>query len=451
MNQPTTSTENSMFQRWLTFSRRDLWLLNVQGFPWGRRIALSLLKIVLMVLAGLKRNRCTQEASALTFISLMSLIPLLAFVFSLAKGLNAQEILLRSIDSQLKAMPGQISDFIRQIFELVNNTNFTTLGVIGLGMLFGSVIKVLGTVEKTFNSIWGVTADRRFMRKLSDYLLAMLLGPVIIMLSSTVIASVFSDRLVGALELGLGRFFVIYQFVFGFSGILGIIVAFAFLYGYLPNTEVELLPALGGGIVAGTIWYGTQWAYVKFQVGITSYNAIYGAFASLPIFLLWMYGEWLIVLLGAECSFALQNHKSYLPAEMTAEISMAAQLRLATVLVGEICRPFANGSGPWRPEQIPANYGLPIRVVQQTVELLQRAGIVLAAKDGGYVPALDPAKLTLGSIYQAVMGDHRNRFLAAAEIADQPMVRSLDQVERQFVGNLERHGYSRSPEGSNSA
>jgi len=428
--------------KFIRFIRDDIWFLDFRSMSRRKSAILSLTKILAIIFLGLIRNNCLLQASALTFISLMSLVPLLAFVFSVAKGLNAQEILLRSIADHLTAMPAQIRSFIQQIFDLVDSTDFTALGIIGLFILFWSIIKVLGTIEKTFNAIWGVEKHRPLIRKLSDYLLVMLIGPLIIMLSSALIAMVFSGRFIVLLEQVMGRFFILYHLALGFSGVLGIIITFAFLYGYLPNTKVRFLSAVGGGIVAGVIWYGTQLVYIKFQISVTSYNAIYGAFATLPIFLIWLYLDWIILLLGAEFSFAIQNYKTYTPESALTNISFSTRLRLASMIVGEICEHFEQGKGGWHLESFQERNYLPVRLIKGILCVLRENKVILEVEDGGFVPGEEPANLNLKKVYSCVGGVADDRFLVLMTVSDKHIIEHLDREENRYLSYLSQNSYA---------
>ncbi len=320
---PAEKTVDSMshlirgkFEKVNQFFSRDIWLIKTRQFGLSKRIGYTLLKIFYIVVKGIVRNKISLQASSLTFITLMSVVPLFALMFSVAKGLNAQKILRNAINNYLSSMPEQIQLFIQRIFDLVDKTDFTALGIIGFFILFWAVIKGIGSIESTFNLIWNVNIHRSFMRKLSDYILVMLMSPMFIILGSLMIATMSSLEIALFSKQQFGQFAIIREFITGFGGMIGVAMAFMFLYGFLPNTKVKIFPAWVGGVAAGILWYHTQWAYVNFQIGINSYNAIYGVFATLPIFLLWLYLNWIIVLLGAEISFAVQNYQTYSPADI---------------------------------------------------------------------------------------------------------------------------------------
>lgn len=240
------------WSRFANFIDKDLWQLHLDEYHILTQIVYTFLRVVYIVFQGLKRNRLTLQAASLTFITLMSLVPFLAFIFSLTKGIKVEDSFRKAMAEHLLAMPDQVRYFIGQLFELVDTTSFAALGVIGLIIFFWAVLKLIATIESTFNTIWQIPNDRVVMRKLSDYLLVVLLSPVFIMLASGTIVTIVSRRITVFFQFDPGRFTFILELLTGFSGMVGLVGAFAFLYRFMPNTKVRFFAACVGGIISSS-------------------------------------------------------------------------------------------------------------------------------------------------------------------------------------------------------
>ena len=399
------------YNHFVKFIREDLWFLNLTTFSPFKRFVYSGLKLFLIVSQGWKRHNCGQNAYGLTFITLIAVVPLLALIFALAKGFNIDELLQRSMDNYVNTFPIQVQSVIKQITMLVSDTDFTTVGIIGFIVLFSTIIVALGTIEKSFNAIWGVREHRQFLHKLRDYLVVVLVVPSLFVVSSAMIAVVSNDYLTALLSGLLGKFYAIYELLLGMGGMIGIIATFSFIYGFLPNTSVRLSSAIIGGLIAGLVWYVVQWIYINFQVGVASYSVLYGVFATLPIFVFWLYMNWIVVLLGAEVSSSIQNFGTHLSDRITESISPATYLRIACTIVDDICRSFNDGTGPWRLELFQRTNNIPVHVLNDILTQLSKNRVIIAS-DSSYLPAKNPDKINVATVYGAIFGQCDERILS---------------------------------------
>jgi len=264
-------------------------------------------RIVLLTIHGLKNRMILLRASALSYSTLLAIVPLLAIAFSMLKGLGFHSRLEHALVDYLTAEQEVLT---RQIIEYIANTNFKALGAFGTALLIYASVMMLSNVERTFNELWGVSKQRTIPRKLSNYTSVLFLGPFLMVLSTAMIASFSSNTVVAALmEYGVfEQFFVLFSKILPHAVLW---VAFTVMYMLMPNTRVKIIPAMVAGIICGSIWEGAFRVYTDFNIGLTKYNTIYGTFAVLPIFIIWLYISWLIVLIGAQLSYAIQNVKSY--------------------------------------------------------------------------------------------------------------------------------------------
>ncbi|GIX47263.1 MAG: hypothetical protein KatS3mg131_1474 [Candidatus Tectimicrobiota bacterium] len=405
---------------WESAARLRAWvwreLLDATPAPALRRLRRRLLQGGLVVWRGFfYDHQCLLRASALTYTTLLALVPMLAFAFAFLKGLGVPDLLERLLRERLAPAS---EEAVRLILAYVSNVKAGTLGVMGLGALFFSTLLQFGTVEQAFNTIWGVPRGRPLLRKLTDYLSLMVVGPVVLLLataltaalrSNTLVALLLERRLIGDAMLA---FFTLLPYV-------AVWLAFTFFYLVIPNTRVRLGPALLGGLVGGTLWQLAQWAYLVFQIGLTRYHAIYGAFAQLPLLMIWIYLSWVVTLLGAEIAFACQ-HAPRAALERLAP-SIYAREWLASSLYFSLVRAFRAGEAPWSAAAFAHQLSLPLHLVHEVVATLVQAGLLVevAAPPEHYVPARDPATLTPWQVLQALRhhGDPRLEALLAGRDA----------------------------------
>ncbi len=278
-----------------------------------QRLPLPLQRLARFVLdlgRAIDEHQLSLRAAGLTYTTVLSLVPFLAIAFAVLKGFGVQNALEPVL---LKVVGESSREVVIRIIGYVNNTNVKSLGLIGLLTLLVTVINLLTSIEEAFNAICGVSETRSLQRRFSDYLSVVVVGPVLLMVAMSMTSSLQSQWLVQWLinHTVLGDAILL---LFRLVPYVSIWIAMTFLYSYIPNAKVPLRSALLGGVVAGTIWQLIQWAYFHFQVGVANYNAIYGALAALPIFLVWIYTSWLIVLFGLELVRSHQEQRpSYLP------------------------------------------------------------------------------------------------------------------------------------------
>jgi membrane protein len=424
------------YQRARTFLLRDIWLVDSSTTPYAKAFVVRQVQVLLIVVRGFwQDHQCLLRASALTYTTLLALVPMLAFMFAFLKGLGIQNRLEPLLIDKLAVGS---EETVRMIVNYINNVQVGTLGVIGLGSLLFSTLLQLGTVEKSLNEIWGVREGRTLVRRISDYLSLLVIAPVLLLVAITATAAVKNQAVVAALlqKRLIGDAVVM---VFTFLDYGAVWSAFTFFYVFIPNTRVKLVPALIGGIFAGSLWRLAQWTYIEFQVGLTRYSAIYGAFAQLPVLMVWLYISWVIVLLGAELSFACQNVTTY-PFERFASLaSFAAKERLVSLLYFSLVRGFRDGAGPWSAVAFAQRHRIPIRLMREMLDILTDAKLMV--EDGGkpehYVPGRDPNTTTPWHILRAIR-QHGDQALGMVMELDDAcattLLNQLQEAQQQVAG-----------------
>lgn len=387
--------------KWQQFVGQELWTADLCAFSPGRRAVWRLLQLGYIVGRGFWfDHQCLLRASALTYTTLLALVPMLAFMFSFLKGVGIQNLLEPILLDKLSVGS---EEAVRRIIDYVNNVEAKTLGVIGLISLFGSTLLQLGTIEHTLNEIWGIHTGRSLLRKLTDYCSMTIIAPVVLLLATTINATVQSQTLVATLlETRLiGDALLLLFTLLSYVALWGV---FTFFYAFMPNTQVKMIPASVGGVLAGLLWQLAQWAYIEFQVGVTRYHAIYGAFAQLPVLMVWVYISWVIVLLGAEVSYACQHVTSYSAERHTAQASFFATEWLASALYFSLVRAYSDGLGSWSAPDFAQQHRLPLSVLRPIVQQLCHAKLLVedATAPEHYVPGRDPATVTPWHVLYAI-------------------------------------------------
>lgn len=248
-------------------------------------------------------DRCTTHASALAFSSMLSIVPLLALLFAIFKALNMHAVLAPMILAHVAVGSHEI---VTRMLHYIANTRVGSLGAAGLMTLLVSAMAILDSVEDAFNQIWNLERGKRLHHKLRDYVIVILSVPLLIALAVSITSSLQHQGVVQWF-FRLPVFGSLLLMLFRLVPYLSSWIALVFLYKFIPNVRVSLRNALIGGVAAGTVWQVAQWAYIHFQVGVSRYNAIYGTLAVLPVFMVWIYTSWIIVLAGMEFVRYLQE------------------------------------------------------------------------------------------------------------------------------------------------
>ncbi len=359
---------------------------------------------MLLAVRGFTEDRCQLRASALTFYSLLSIVPVVAMAFGVAKGFGLEKLLEKRILEQMQGQEEVVERVVEFARSMLDNTQGGLVAGIGIAVLFWTVIKVLGHIESSFNNIWGIKEDRKLGRKFSDYLSIMLICPVLLMMSGSVTVLMSSQVTLIVEKLSfLGPLGDVILLSLKILPLAVIWVVFTFIYMFMPNTKVNFKSALIGGIVAGTIYQIVQFGYITFQVGAAKYGAIYGSFAALPLFLIWMQLSWLIVLFGSEVSFSEQNVEMYEFEPDCLKVSDSFK-KLVSLNITHLCvKQFHRAQKPLGADEIAHQLEIPIRLVRQILFNLTEAGILSEVKqnalqDSAYQPARYIGDLTVTEV-----------------------------------------------------
>jgi membrane protein len=282
------------------------------------------------------------------------------------------------------------------------------MAVLGFVILFWAVVKVLSNIEEAFNDVWQIKKGRSWGRKFSDYTSIMIFGPILL-IGSSAVTVIIKSQVSGFIE-GNTILEMVGPLLFFLINLIPYIlvwVLFTIIYVFMPNTRVSLKSGMLAGVVAGTIYQILQIVYIEFQGNVTSYNAIYGSFAALPLFLMWLQLSWLVVLFGAEISFAEQNVESYEFEAESTQISYSFRRLLSLIIVHKIVQNFTQDNNPYRSKDISQKLELPIRLTREILFNLVNCGLISELtterdKEMAYAPAFDISDMSLNRVINSL-------------------------------------------------
>lgn len=412
-----------------------------------QRCLRATVRILFIVMREMKRDRITLRAGALTYTIVLSLVPTLALGTAVLKGLGAgdqmRQVAYRFIDqlespeqvpvspaAPEKAIPAEpeappatgeavepektepqpsgksLTSHLRravdQIFNYVDQTDFATLGAFGIVGLVLAVLSVLGSIEKAMNTIWQAESDRPFSRKLMDYLALIILLPITVNLALATETTLQSPALLSRFH-GMLSITWLGHFLLKMIPIIAVVATFTLLYRFIPNTRVRFFPALIGGIFGGIGWLVVQMFYIKLQIGVARYNAIYGSFATLPLLLLWIHLGWIIFLAGAEMAFATQVWRQYSWQETL--LSPVARLAVAFHITGRAMIDY-HARKVTDTAELADTLNQPPVLISKVVKDLVAGGVLRSVCDhpSGYVPAAPEEEIKPAEIIDLVFG-----------------------------------------------
>ena len=369
-----------MISQVIHFINTDLWKIRLKNLSPLKAFFIKYLRIIILASRSFDKDDCQKTASVLTYYTLLNVVPVIAVVFGIAKGFGLEKIIEKQIlQAAEKAnwqadLTNQLLTFSHSFLEKVNGGLIAGIGVI---LLFWTVISIMGKIEDSFNGIWEVRKSRTLARKFTDYLAMMFLAPVLLVVSSsaTVLVASKVQMIVNKIAF-LGIFGSVIFFLLSLLPYVSMWTLLTMVYLVMPNTRISLRSGFLGGVAAGTVYQIVQWIYIKFQIGVASYSAIYGSFAALPLFLVWVQMSWMILLLGAEIAHASEHYETFGFYPDYFKISTYSKKFLMLRIIHLVTKKFTLRERPLSAKQIASALEIPVRLVQQLLDDLTNIGLV---------------------------------------------------------------------------
>jgi membrane protein len=387
------------FNKILHFFQKDIWFIQKGEVNTLVFYSIHILRTIILAIRSFTDSRITRAAAALSFSSMLAIVPMVAVVFAISRGFGVLKYIEQWFSSLLSSQP-QVADTIIGFVNsyLVNAKSGVILGF-GFVVMLYTVIMLISNVETTFNDIWKVKDSRGIMNTIIDYVAFFFLLPIVIVLTSGV--SIFVSTSSGQ----MGELVApVVECLLSISPYVIMCVIFVLLYMLMPNTKVYFSSALWPGILAGIAMQMLQLLYIHSQLWVSSYNAIYGSFAALPLFMLWIQFSWIICLFGVHLCYTNQNMEQLSPMPYNDKVGHQNSMVLSAMLLGVICRRFMDGGKPFSLLQLKMETGIPTHIVSDLVNNMMEAKLLIDVAGGDkdktsrYMPAEDITNITVGKM-----------------------------------------------------
>lgn len=417
------------------FIEVDLWRLRLKSLPKRKRYLFGFIRIWVIAIKEFVNDKCAEKASALTYLSMLSLVPVIAMAIAIAKAFGLRKLMEDELKKYFSGQGEILDNVLPAVDNMLNSTGGGVVTGISIIFLLYTVIRLLMNIEAAFNDMWDIKKSRRWERKISDYVAVILLGPVLLIVASS--ATIFVKdtiqdfitnlEFLGQLKSGIVFLLKLLPYTILWFLLFG-------LYLIFPNTRVKFWPALFAGIVAGTLYQLNQQAFISLQFAFARYNAIYGSIAFLPLFLIWLQISWLIVLFGAEICYGAQYIDQW---EMNTEklrISLSHRRKLVLLLLYRVVKKFEKGQGAMSLNDLAGQVNIPRKYVVDICYELERSGLItrIEADDVAYQPSFDIHKMDLHTILSKYEKEGMGDFDPRKSKAFTAIEGALEQIESKW-------------------
>ncbi len=433
-----------LYQRLKKFLLSELWRKDLAELGWVRKYGYRLLRLLFVMVRDFSSGQLNLRAMSLVYTTLLSLVPLLAVSFSVLKAFGVHNQIEPVLLNLVQPLGERGEELVATILGFVENMKVGVLGSLGLALLLYTVVSLIQKVESSFNYVWHAKSTRSLSRRFSDYLSVIMVGPVLVFSAIGMTASMMNSRVVQNL-LAIEPFGSIVLTVTKLMPFILIILAFTFVYLFVPNTRVNVRSAFVGAVVGGALWQGTGMVFAIFASTSTKYAAIYSGFAILILFMIWLYLSWLILLLGAQVAYYHQYPEQLRLSDHRAPLSGRFREQMALLLMYWIVYRFVHDGKPWTLLELSSNLGLPGERVGELLVLLQDRGLVVESVDDppGYLPMHDPANLTVDRLLHLLRIPDEEQSLMVQRIrsvqAVDKVLQRVDQGIREELDGLTLH------------
>ncbi len=387
------------------------------------------LRVIVYTVRGIDRHGSIIRSAALTFYTVMSLVPIAALAFGAIKGFGLDEQLNTYLLETFPRYTRLVEAVIGLADSVLQRTRGGVVAITGLAFLIWAAIRVFANVEKAFNAIWEIKKQRSIARKASAYSIVIFVLPVL----GVAISGMFSyvRNIIGEFDILPGKL------LYTLGSIVAIWLVFTIIYKAIPNTKVMFRHAATAGAIATVAFMAFQWFYVYTQSEVSSYNVIYGSFASIPLFLLWVQTSWQILLFGGELSFSFQNIDTYIQDHDAESISYENRRTVTVAVMLYIIKSLLHEEGGISSEQLAKELKLPLRLIRDAIYDLESAGLVAAARSPKsdkvniYLPARNVNTITFYGVMQTVekVGTHVDGLSDNPELKHVSKI--LDDIEKR--------------------
>lgn len=397
---------SSFVSKTIHFITDDIWRITGNEVSGLKQLGINAIKTCILAGRSFTNENLQSKASALTYSTLLAIVPLLAVLLGIAKGFGLQDIVRNALADYF---PGHDIE-LNKAFEFVDSYLAQARGgvILGIGfiLLFYTVVSLISNIEDAFNDIWQIKKSRSFPRKVTDYLALFLILPILMTASSGI--SLFMSTIQNTI---LEQFVFLTPFINAVLKIAPFVITalvFTALYIFLPNTRVKFVPGLIAGVIAGFAFQIFQFIYISGQIWVSKYNAIYGSFAAIPLLLLWLQLSWLICLFGGSLAYAAQNVQKFSFERDSRNISRRYKDFITVMIASLIVKRFETGEKPYTADELSQSYHIPLRLTTELLYELTELHILTEVPDEDdewtiyYQPALDTNHITVAFLLEKI-------------------------------------------------
>ncbi|HEY9201116.1 MAG TPA: YihY/virulence factor BrkB family protein [Gammaproteobacteria bacterium] len=419
-----------------------VWNTAEAQFSAGQVRLVNALRISHLVIRDFLQGMITLRAMGLVYTTILALVPLLAVSFSVLKGFGVHNQVEPLLMNLFLPMGEKGIELAEVIIRFVDNTKAGVLGSLGLLLLMYTVVSLLQKIEQAFNATWRVSQNRSLTQRFSNYIAVVLVGPVLLFSALGISASVSNIGLIQD-AMQIESVSIVVKLLGSLLPTLLIIGAFTFVYIFVPNTRVKPVSAVVGAIVAGLLWEVSSWVFTAFVAGSTKYTAIYSAFASAIIFFIWLYINWVILLIGANVAFYYQNPARRILSAEKITLSNRLKENIALNIMLLVARHYHGHKPAWSVEALAHQLHIDADVCHSIILQLCNTDLLqeTAEEPPRYLPAYDIETLSLYDIIEAVRAAEENSLLSLDSIHREPSITQIDEAMNQALAQC-LHGQS---------
>lgn len=416
-----------------------LWQTRIDELPYFKRIGYSILRVLYLIVRDILDGQLNLRAMSLVYTTILSMVPLIAVSFSVLKGFGVHNQLEPALLNLLEPLGPKSQEITLKIIEFVENMRVGVLGSLGLALLLYTVISLVQKIESSFNYTWHVTEPRPLAQRFSDYLSVILIGPVLIFSALGITATVSSNEIIqGLMQLEpLGELIRLLGKLVPFLLVAG---AFTFVYVFIPNTKVKLKSALYGALTSAFLWQTAGWVFATVVAGSSRYTAIYSAFATIIMFMIWLYVSWLILLIGASIAFYHQHPEHRTIQRGNLRLSNRYREKMALIMASMITQRYYRNEEALSTQDLAETLELPMDVVSLALMHMENAGILVRTDTvpPRFIPGRPPETLELKTLLDEIRKSGESTQLDAENIPSQQGVeRVLAEIDQALDARLD--------------
>lgn len=402
-----------MLQKALKKIRAEVWDRDPENLDWWHARLVRIARFTYAIIRDLAEGQLSLRAMSLVYTTLLSIVPLLAFSFSVLKGFGVHNQVRPFLEQFASPLGERGSELVNNVITFVDNMQVGVLGALGLGVLIYTVISLVQKVEDGFNHVWRVDKPRSIARRFSDYLSVILVGPLLMFSAIGLVGAIGSNAIVSRL-LAMEPVGSIVLVIGALMPLFLISGAFTFFYVFVTNTRVRVSSAFTGGLTAGVLWLIVGFFFRSFVASSTQYAAIYSGFAIVIVAMIWVYLNWFILLLGAQIAFYHQHPEFLRIGHRTVLLSNRARERLALLIMYHVGSRHRSSKPDLTPEDLNSRLGLSGNIISGVLSALCKRQLVVEADNGALLPGRDSETVSLREIVAAVRVDAEDRDLTQA-------------------------------------